>query len=175
MKDKKEEGGKEKREEGEERDGDVQGIELAGIKMGSELAKMSVEDVVKKEGILPFNPIEIADEKTTENLGRQAGVVYGASAYALWKAGTRSDLPVDKRIRLGMKGVRPLLSMLLQGIDTVNRYSAIEDAILHGEDLETVQKRGYTPSAEDVVRDLKKRLTELEKENKELKRKAEKK
>ena len=156
-----------KEEDKEEKD--EPGIELAGIKMGSELAKMSVEDAVRKEGILPFNPIEIADEETTEKLGRQAGVIYGASAYALWKAATRDDLPVDKRIRLGMKGARPILSMILQGVDTVNRFDAIENAILRGEDLETAQKRRHTPSAEDVVRDLKKRLTELEEENTALK------
>ena len=167
MSEKTEEGGKEKKEEGKERD--EQGIAFAGIKVGSELAKMSVEDAVRKEGILPFNPIEIADEETTEKLGRQAGVIYGASAYAVWKAMTRDDLPVDKRIRLGMKGARPLLSMILQGVDTVNRFNAIEDAILRGEDLETAQKRRYTPSAEDVVRDLKTRLTELEEENTALK------
>ena len=180
MSDEKEEKGKEKREEGKEED--VQGLVFSRIKVGSELAKMSVEDAVRKEGILPFNPIEIADEETTEKLGRQAGVVYGAAAYTLWKAGTRDDLPVDKRVRLAMKGARPLLSMILQGVDTVNRFNAIEDAILHGEDLETSQKRRYTPSARDrrtpsdsivsaadVVYDLKKRLTELEEENTALK------
>jgi len=164
----------EKEESGEGKDRDVFGIKLASIKVGSELAKMSVEEAVRKEGILPFNPIEIADDETTEKLGRQAGMVYGASAYAIWKALRRDDLPVDKRIRLGMKGARPLLGMLLQGIDTVNRYNAIEDAILRGEDVETAQKRRYTPSAADVVYDLKKRLAELEEENTALKAKTNK-
>lgn len=171
-KNEKEEGRKGKREEGKVKE--ELGVELAGIKMGSELAKMSVEEAVRKEGILPFNPIEIADEETTEKLGRQAGVVYGASAYAIFKALTRDDLPVDKRVRLGMKGARPLLSMVLQGVDTYNKFGAIEDAILRGEDLETAQKRRYTPSAEDVVRDLKKRLAELEEENIALKAKTNK-
>lgn len=167
---------RDKKEEPEE---EGVGNEFGLTRIDSKLAKMSVEEAVKKEGILPFNPVEIADDKTAENLGRQAGVVYGASTYAIYKAVTRDDLPVDKRIRLGIRGIRPLLGMALQGIDTYNKFNTIEEAILRGEDLETAtakarRTREYTPSALDVVRELEERLTKLEEENAAIKKNIEK-
>lgn len=175
---KKEKEGKGKGDSVVEKGGDILnkdeeiGLALHGMTVPERLAKMSVADAVKIEGILPMNPIEVADDKSVENLGRQAGVVYGASIYTLLKALTRDDLPVDKRVQIGMKGVRPLLGMVLQGVDTFNKFSVIEESILYGN---ASQKEGgvfgRAPSATEVFLEIEKRVHSLEEENKELKKK----
>ncbi len=96
--------GKGEKEEKEEGQGKEEGLTFPGIKIDPALAKMSVGDALKNEGLLLYNPVEVADERTSELLGQKAGVVYGASSYALAKALFRDDLPTDKRMRLAMKG-----------------------------------------------------------------------
>ena len=146
------------------------GLAIPEIKVDEKLAKMSVEEAIKEEGILPLNPIEIAGDDVTEQLGRQAGAVYGASLFALVKAFTRTDLPINKRVRVGVKGVRPLLSMMLQATDTYHRFSGIENAIIRGEPIEADGRKvaERSPTAHDVIRDLQERIEKIEQENKEL-------
>jgi len=146
---------------------DTLGMELSDVKVGSELAKMTVEEAVKQEGILPINPVDIADDETSEKIGREAGMIWGASIYTLIKAFTRNDLPVSKRIRLGMKGSRPIISAFIQGIETAARLSKIENSILT-EAREIPTKN--TPTAHDVIAELKNRIEALEKENEALKK-----
>lgn len=151
--------------------GDPMGVVLRDMKIPARLAKMSVEDAVRNEGILPINPIEVADEDSVELLGRHAGAVYGASAFTLLKALTRDDLPVDKRVKIGMKGVRPLLSMILEGVETYSKFAAIEDSILYrGERSEVKGRLGPSTSAVEVLADLEMRLKSFEAENKDLKK-----
>jgi len=142
------------------------GLAIPELKVDEKLAKMSVEEAIREEGILPINPVEVATDDVTEQLGRQAGAVYGASLFALVKAFTRTDLPINKRVRVGVKGVRPLLSMMLQATDTYHRFSGIENAIIRGEPIETGSER--SPTAHEVIRDLQQRLEKIEQENKEL-------
>ena len=148
------------------------GLAIPEIKVDEKLAKMSVEEAIKEEGILPLNPVEVATDDVTEQLGQQAGAVYGASLFALIKAFTRTDLPLNKRVRVGVKGVRPLLSMILQATDTYQRFSAIENTILRAESIEAgidgrkVAER--SPTAHEVIRDLQQRIAKIERENKEL-------
>jgi len=142
------------------------GLAIPEIKVDDKLAKMSVEEAIREEGILPLNPVEVATDDVTEQLGRQAGAVYGASLFALVKAFTRTDLPINKRVRVGVKGVRPLLSMILQATDTYQRFSGIENAIIRGEPIEAGAER--SPTAHEVIRDLQQRLEKIEQENKEL-------
>jgi len=147
-------------------------LAIPEIEVDEKLAKMSVEEAIKEEGILPLNPVEIAGDDVTEQLGRQAGAVYGASLFALVKAFTRTDLPINKRVRVGVKGVRPLLSMILQATDTYQKFSGIENAIMYGEprgagiDGRKVTER--SPTAHEVIRDLQQRIAKIEEENKEL-------
>jgi len=180
----KEEEEEEKEKEEKKEQVKEEGLMHLGIKIDPALAKMSVEDALKNEGILLYNPVEVADERTSELLGQKAGVVYGASSYALAKAFFRDDLPTDKRMRLAVKGVRPLLSMVFQGLETYNRLQTIEDSLLSGDDFETAMgrvkerrpvasARGRETSAMDVILDMEKRLRTLEDENVALKKEKE--
>ena len=146
------------------------GLAIPELKVDDKLAKMSVEEAIREEGILPLNPVEVATDDVIEQLGQQAGAVYGASLFALTKAFTRADLPINKRVRVGIKGVRPLLSMILQATDTYQRFSAIENTILRAESIEADGRKvaERSPTAHEVIRDLQQRLEKIEQENKEL-------
>ena len=163
---KKKSGGESKKKESET----AFGLAIPELKVDEKLAKMSVEEAIREEGILPFNPVEIGTDDVAEQLGQQAGAVYGASLFALIKAFTRTDLPLNKRVRVGVKGVRPLLSMMLQATDTYHRFSAIENAILQGEPIEAGGRKvaERAPTAHEVIRDLQQRIERIEQENKEL-------
>jgi hypothetical protein len=146
-------------------------LTIAGvpIKIDKRYEKMSVVEALQKEGVLPINPLEVVDEDTSMYLGSQAGTIYGASIYTLGKAFIRDDLPLDKRVRLGLKGVRPILSMIFQAVDTYNRFGEIEESILSGEAYEEIEnkirsRRRLTPTAQEVIADLQQRLKEVEEE-----------
>lgn len=107
---------------------------LPAVRVREEIAKMTVEDAVRKEGVLPYNPIDVVDDETLDKLGQHAGAVYGASLFTVIKAISREDLPMDKRVRRAMRGVRPLLNMVMEGASAYSRLNTLEDALLYGEE-----------------------------------------
>jgi hypothetical protein len=146
-------------------------LAIAGVpvKIDKRYTKMSVAEALEKEGVLPVNPLEVVDEDTSMRLGGQAGTIYGASIYTLCKAFYRNDLPLDMRVKLGLKGTRPLLAMIFQAIETYSRFGEIEKSILSGETYDEVQRRisrrgRLAPTAQEVIADLRQRLEELEEE-----------
>lgn len=159
---KKEEKNKEKGE-GSETEGL---LSLRGI-TGDKLAKMSVADVVRSEGLLPFNPLHIVTDDEAEKLGAHAGAVYGASVASLGQAIARKDLSVNKRVNLGMKGIRPILSAVLTAWETSNLITEKEEEILFGQLLEG-ERGGRGVNAADVIADLQERLKMSEADTKKM-------
>jgi len=124
-------------------------LNLRGIK-GKDLAKMSVEELVKKEGLLPFNPMHMVSDEDAVKVGTQAGFVYGASIASIGQSLTRDDLPLDKRVNLGLKGVRPILAAFLSAWETSKIMTDKEAEILGVSLLESAGVRG-SASGESVT------------------------
>lgn len=176
---------KEGKDEGKEQEEDEGGVLALGkVKPTEELAKMSVSEAVKEYGILPINPIEVGDEESVVRLADEAGAIYASIIYPIFKAFARDDLPIDKRVALGMKGIFPGLQMGFRALDVIKRYEAIDNSILSGEDLKTAvehakeggataRQREYHPSKMDVILDIQQRLRTLEEENVALKKEKE--
>jgi hypothetical protein len=168
-------GSKERKEE----QGQEIALNVAGvpIKVDKRYENMSVVEALRTEGVLPINPLEVVDEDTSMILGSQAGTIYGASIYTLAKAFGRDDLPLDKRVRLGLKGARPILAMIFQAVDTYNKFGDIEASLLGGETFEEIKLRlkagrgRVTPSAQEVIAELQEKLKEVENEKDALKAK----
>lgn len=148
-------------------------LNLRGIK-GKDLAKMSVEEMVKGEGLLPFNPMHIVSDEDAEKLGAHAGLVYGASIASIGQSFTRDDLPLDKRVRLGIKGVRPILAAFISAWETSKILTDKEAEILGIDLLESAgvrgSARGESVTAAEVIAELRKEL-KLSKDDRELLRK----
>lgn len=148
-------------------------LSLRGVK-GKDLAKMSVEELVKEEGLLPFNPMHMVSDDDAEKLGAHAGMVYGASIASIGQSLTRGDLPLDKRVRLGVKGVRPLLATFIAAWETSKLLTDKEAEILGVGFSESVgvrgSVRGDSVTAAEVIEELRKEL-KLSKDDRELLRK----
>lgn len=148
-------------------------LRLQGVK-GGELAKMSVEELVKKEGLLPFNPMHMVSEEDAEKLGAHAGIIYGASIASIGQSLTRNDLPLDKRVSLGIKGMRPILAAAISAWETSRTLTDKEEEILGVPLLESAgaprAERGDKVTATEVVAELRKEL-KLSKEDREQLRK----
>jgi len=104
-------------------------LSLRGIK-GEDMAKMTVEELVKKEGLLPFNPLHSVSDAEAETLGAHAGILYGASIASIAQSLTRDDLPLNKRVNLGILGLRPLLAVAISAWETSKMLTDKEEEIL---------------------------------------------
>ena len=131
-----------------------------------EIKEMKVEEAIKR-GIMPFNPIEMA-ESTGEiiEMGQNMGYTYGSAVSSLISAFRRKDLPMNVRIAKASRGMLALLTMLISASDVVEAHLALEDSVVQRARVDETDKL-----IEEVER-LRKRVDELEKENKELKEKA---
>ena len=131
-----------------------------------EIKEMKVEEAIKR-GIMPFNPVEMA-ESTEEiiQVGQNAGITYGSAISSLISAFKRKDLPMNIRLAKASRGMLALLSMLISASDTVEAHLALEDSVIHRTRVDETDKL-----IEEVER-LRKKVDELEKENKKLKEKV---
>ncbi len=147
---------KEEKNKRDERDSEKneEVLNLRGID-GEKLAKMSVAEVVRGEGLLPFNPMHTVSDEEAEKLGAHAGAIYGASVASVGQAVTRTDLPISKRVNLGMKGIRPILSAFLTAWETNKVLTEKEDEILG---LLPVEKQGVDVDATAVIATLRQQL-----------------
>jgi len=148
-------------------------LSLRGVK-GKDLAKMSVEELVKEEGLLPFNPMHMVSDEDAEKLGAHAGMIYGASIASIAQSLTRDDLTLDKRVSLGIKGVRPLLAAFISAWETSKILSDKEAEILGIGLLESAgvrgSVRGESVTAAEVIAELREEV-KLSKDDRELLRK----
>lgn len=170
-----------KREEGEEKEEKVEeeekGLAVTGRLDINKILTPEGKKFIKEEGIMPFNPVEMAgDEEASMKMGMEAGEIYGGSLYAIVTAAMRDDLPINKRVRRAMMGVRPLLSMFFGATDTYKRLQYIEDSVL----LEELKVQGGVkqygrksqPDANEVIQELQEKLESLTAENKELRKRV---
>lgn len=141
---------------------------------GQELAKMSVKELVEKEGLLPFNPMHMVSDEDAEKLGAHAGMIYGASISSIGQSLTRDDLPLDKRVSLGIKGMRPILAAVISAWETSKMLTDKEDAILGVRLLEGAgasgAERGGGVTAAEVIKELREEV-KLSREDREQLRK----
>jgi len=137
----------EKKEEKEDLTSKLENVlSLRGVK-GEELAKMSVEELVKKEGLLPFNPMHVVSDDDAEKLGAHAGIIYGASIASIGQSLTRNDLPLNKRVSLGIKGLRPILAAAISAWETCKILTGKEAVILGVVHLEEYSVEGVGEKA----------------------------
>lgn len=150
-------------------------LTIAGtpIKIDKRYEKMSLVEIVEtlqKEGVLVLNPLEVVDQDTSVKLGGQAGTIYGAAIHTIKKAIIRDDLPIDKRVNLGIKGFTPILAMFFKAIDINKDFDDMEDSLLSGETYEEMMlrlkspRRRLPPTKQEVIADLQQRLKEVEEE-----------
>ena len=96
-------------------------------------ALMKIPKVKKaiEQGIMPFNPIEMAkDSEALIKMGKDAGRVYGGSLWSIKTAFVRDDLPFDVRVAKAGKGAVSIISMILSAMDEFKRYQWLEDSVL---------------------------------------------
>lgn len=123
-----------------------------------DIKEMTVEEAIKR-GIMPLNPVEIAE--TTEEIidyGRRAGQMYGSAVYSLISAFRRKDLPFNVRMAKASRGMLALLSMILSASDVAENFMALEESVLQEE---------ATSETDKLIREIER----LRRENKELREK----
>lgn len=168
---------KEKKKGEEDITSRVEGVlHLQGVK-GKELAKMSVKDLVEKEGLLPFNPMHMVSEEDAEKLGAHAGIIYGASIASVGQSLTRDDLPLDKRVSLGIKGMRPILAAVISAWETSRMLTDKEEEILGLRLLESGgvpgAERGKRVTAAEVIAELREEVKLSKDEQEQLRKELE--
>jgi len=151
-------------------------LSLRGVK-GEELAKMSVEELVKKEGLLPFNPMHMVSDDDAEKLGAHAGVIYGASIASIGQSLTRNDLPLDKRVSLGIKGLRPILAAAISAWETskilTDKEAEILGVVLLDEDTVPGAGEKAKVTANEVIAELRKEVKLSKEEQEQLRKELE--
>jgi len=165
---------KDKKDEGEDLISKLENVlSLRGVK-GEDLAKMSVEELVKKEGLLPFNPMHVVSDDDAEKLGAHAGMIYGASIASIGQSLTRDDLPLDKRVSLGIKGMRPILAAAIAAWETSKILTDKEAEILGVDLLESGGVSGVTHgekvTAADVIAELREEVKLSKKDREQLRK-----
>ncbi len=125
-----------------------------------DIKEMTVEEAIKR-GIMPLNPIEIA-ESTEEiiDYGRKAGQMYGSAVYSLLSAFRRKDLPFNVRMAKASRGMLALLSMIISASDVAENFMSLEDSVM---------QEGAANETERLIREIEK----LRKERDELKKEVE--